>query len=150
MNREQAIANIGKTRGVMGLLDITSSGMFAQSEKLKALSETIANFDAIKGSNNDYYTRKRISFKENLNSSQKKFDNQGGVEAVATEEKLPLERIYDPGNPKADQEGFVYKPKMNFIKTVAAMSLGNKYFEANLNFYKAQQQMAQQVIDLGR
>lgn len=150
MNRDQQIAEIGKSRGVMGMMDISVSGMSAQSEKLRILAELVAKMDTVQGSQD--FTQPQVSFQENLDQSLLKYSDKtaGGVKATVVQEKIPLERVYDPTHPAADVNGYIYAPSISFSKTMTDWTLASKHFEANLNVYKIEQQMAQQLLDLGR
>jgi len=149
MSREQQIAEIGQTGGLMSLMDISVSGMAAQSEKMRVLSELVAQMDSIYEQGK--YQKSRVTFHEDLQQALGQYGQlQGGVSVERSAAPASMERIYDPGNPYADQDGFVYGSQVSFAKTVTDWMLANKHFEANLNLYKLEQQMAQQVLDLGR
>ena len=149
MYREEQITNIGKSRGVMGMMDISTSGMVAQSQRMLMLAKYAADVNSIhkKGQ----YQHNKVTFQENLARAQKGVEsNQGGVIARSSDNSLATERIYDPSNPVADSEGFIYRPKHSFSKLMTDWSIANKHFDANLNLYKVEQQMAQQILDMGR
>ncbi|MFC1478525.1 hypothetical protein ACFL57_03610 [Candidatus Margulisiibacteriota bacterium] len=148
MDRDQQIAEVGKTKGIMGMMDISVSGMEAQSEKMRVLAEMVAQMNTVRSV--DEYKQRRVTFQENLQRAQSMFETEGGVTAKVEETEIPLERRYDPNNPAADDAGFVYMPKMSFAGTISEWGLANKHFEANMSLYKVEQQMAQTILDIGK
>ncbi|MFH1428633.1 MAG: hypothetical protein ABIH39_02705 [Candidatus Margulisiibacteriota bacterium] len=148
MERDQRIAEVAETKGVMGMMDISVSGMTAQSEKMRVLAEMVAQMNTARSV--DEYKQKRVTFQENLLHAKSALETEGGVIAKVEERNIPLERRYDPANPAADNAGFVYLPKMSFAGTISEWSLANKHFEANMSMYKVEQQMAQTILDIGK
>jgi flagellar basal-body rod protein FlgC len=146
-SRESRIAEIGSTKGILGMLSISRSGMVAQSDRLRVLAEEVAQLNSV--SSQGTQTRREVTFEENLHPAQDQLI-QGGVTTKVADRPVKMERVYDPENPQADENGFVYTRPVSYAKTLTEWSMANKTFEANLNCYKTEQQMAQGVLDLGR
>ncbi|WP_296640931.1 flagellar basal body rod protein FlgC [Roseinatronobacter sp.] len=120
---------------------IASSGMDAQSRRLRHVAENIANADT------PGYRRKTIDF-----SSQ--FDRARGVTTVATGrvklDRGELPRIYDPGHALADGDGYYRGSTVNTMVEMADAREAGRSYEANLAMFDQARQMSQSLIDLLR
>ena len=58
------------------------------------------------------------------------------------------ELAMDPGNPAADEKGFVKLPNVNLILEMADMREANRAYEANLQVVKQSRDLISMTIDL--
>ena len=125
---------------------IAGSGMSANSARLRVTSENIANAQSTGATpGSDPYQRKTISFENVLD------DVAGGdvvrVADVGTDE-APFTVEHDPGNPAADEKGFVKLPNVNLVLEMADMREANRGYEANLQVVKQSRDLISMTIDL--
>ncbi|SFP65127.1 flagellar basal body rod protein FlgC [Tranquillimonas alkanivorans] len=128
------------------ILSVAASGMFAQGERLKVVSENVANAES-RGTTPgaDPYRRKTISFEEVM-------DRVTGTSMVTIGEigrdtsEFALE--YDPAHPAANEEGFVKVSNVNTILEMSNMREAARSYEANMNMFEAGRKMRSQMIDL--
>jgi len=128
------------------IFSIAASGMRAQSERLKIISENVANANSLGSNpNEDPYRRKTISFKEMV-------DRKTGASMVAIKgiggdtSKFPT--FYDPSNPAANDKGFVKNTNVNTLIEMANMREASRSYEANLNMFEASRRMRTQILNL--
>lgn len=129
-------------------MKISASGMRAQGERLKTISENLANADSMaKTPGGDPYRRKVISFKSEL-------DRATGVNLVRaqkpTQDRSDFELKYDPGHPAANSDGYVKMPNVKTVIEMADMREAQRTYEANLNAVDTAKQMISRTIDLLR
>ncbi|AYO81871.1 flagellar basal body rod protein FlgC [Methylobacterium brachiatum] len=127
---------------------IAASGMGAQSERMRVVSENIANAQSTgRTAGSDPYARKTITFRTAM-------DRATGTTAVTVrqigEDKAPFRVEYDPGNPAADANGTVKLPNVNMLIEMADMREANRSYEANLQMIKQARSMVSSLIDLLR
>ncbi len=120
-------------------LKIAASGMDAQSARLRVISENLANAQSTGSTPGaDPYQRKTVSFVSEL-------DRASGVTTVRVRDTgldgSPFKVELDPGNPAADEKGFVKLPNVDPLIEMADMREANRSYEANL-------QVARQVGEL--
>ncbi len=125
---------------------IAGSGMSANSARLRVTSENIANAQSTGATpGSDPYQRKTITFENVLD------DVAGGdvvrVADVGTDE-APFTVEHDPGNPAADEKGFVKLPNVNLVLEMADMREANRGYEANLQVVKQSRDLISMTIDL--
>ncbi len=130
------------------ILSIAASGMRAQGERLKIISENVANSSSI-GSTPDEepYRRKTISFEEMI-------DSDTGVSMVniadIKRDTSDFSKKYDPSHPAADEAGYVKGTNVNTLLEMANLREASRSYEANLNMFEAGRKMRMQMIDLIR
>jgi len=125
---------------------IAASGMRAQGERLKVVSENVANANSMGTTPGaDPYRRKTISFEEVM-------DRQSGISMVQVgdvgrdDTEFTLE--YDPAHPAANETGFVKRSNVNPIIEMSNMREASRSYEANMNMFEAGRMMRRQMIDL--
>jgi flagellar basal-body rod protein FlgC len=127
-------------------LNISATGMDAQTARLRVIAQNIANQDTTGSSPGaDPYRRKTISFESTL-------DRTAGVDTVrvknvgADGSDLPLR--YDPANPAANAQGYVKLPNVNSFMEVMDMREAERSYSANLSVMQATRSMLNKTIDL--
>jgi flagellar basal-body rod protein FlgC len=129
-------------------LKIGSSGLEAQSKRLRVVSENLANAQSTgKTPGADPYTRKTISFESEV-------DDAMGASLVKVagidRHHSPYRIEHNPGHPAADANGFVKLPNVDMLVEVADMREANRSYEANLQVIKQAREMIAMTIDLLR
>ncbi|SJZ81648.1 flagellar basal body rod protein FlgC [Consotaella salsifontis] len=133
---------------IISSLKIASSGLEAQSKRLRVVSENIANAESTgKTAGADPYQRKTVTFSQELDAvtgtSLVKIDRVGN-------DTTPYPVELDPGNPAANADGYVKMPNVNMLVEMADMREANRSYEANLQVIKQARQLINMTIDLLR
>lgn len=146
---------------VFNNLRISASGLSAERLRMDTISSNIANIDTTKDANGNPYRRKIAVFQENLNKqinnlnaedgSGQLGDNFEGVKAVGIiEDQSPLRKVYDPGNPEADKDGYVTKPNVNILNEMADMIAATRSYEANVTAINSEKSMFNKALEIGK
>lgn len=143
-------------------MDISASGMSAQRIRMDVAAENIANVDTTRTENGGPYQRKDVvlesygsgSFQQALRTAALSEGYQAqsaGVRVAAIVADTREEnRVYRPGHPDADAEGYVRYPNVDILKeTVDSMSATRSY-EANVTALNAIKAMAQKALEIGK
>ncbi|MCQ2740594.1 MAG: flagellar basal body rod protein FlgC [Alphaproteobacteria bacterium] len=126
--------------------DIAASGMKAQSERLKVISQNMANADSVSAEpGGQPYRRQVVSFKNYV-------DPETGVQRVKVDKIVkdmsPFEKKYDPHHPGADAQGYVSLPNVNPLIEMVDMKEAQRVYDANLNMLKTAREMNNSVLDI--
>lgn len=129
-------------------LQISGAGLRAQSERLRVVSENLANARSTgEASGDDPYQRKTITFESEFNRAYQA--NLVSVKGIGAD-KAPFTVEYDPGHPAADENGYVKMPNVNTLLELADMRETNRSYEANLKVMTQAREMVMRHIDLLR
>lgn len=129
-------------------MKVAASGMTAQSERLRIVSENLANAQSTgKLPGSDPYRRKTVTFTAELDRAS------GGSLVEVTDigrdrSAFPVE--FDPGNKAADATGYVKMPNVNVLVEMADMREANRGYEANLQVIKQARDLISMTIDMMR
>lgn len=114
-----------------------TSGLDAQSARLRHVSENVANADT------PGYRRKTAEFRAGTNG-----------EAVTLGrvmlDRSSLHDVYDPAHPLADETGSYQGSNVNMIVEMADAREAQRGYEANLKLFKQARDMSSQLLDLLR
>jgi flagellar basal-body rod protein FlgC len=110
---------------------------------MKAISSNVANARTSDAGNGEPYRRLEATFKTD--------DDLGGVEIdqIVTDMSEFL-KVLDPGNPMADQNGYVSMPNVNLPDEMINMNIATKMYQANIAVLKRYQQMLETTLELLR
>lgn len=126
--------------------DIAVSGMKAQAERLRLISENMANADSVSTEpGGEPYRRQVPVFKNYL-------DAANGAELVKVEKVVKDSRLLRKNTNRtirqADAEGYVSLPNVNPLIEMMDMKEAQRSYEANLNVMKTARDMNSKVLDL--
>ena len=129
-------------------LKVAATGLSAQSERLRVVSENMAN---VQSTGNfpgaDPYQRKTITFTAQL-------DRATGAHMVdisaISNDKTAFRTEFQPGHEAADEYGYVKMPNVNVLVEMADMREANRSYEANLQSIKQARELISMTIELMR
>ncbi|WP_321340799.1 flagellar basal body rod protein FlgC [Breoghania sp.] len=129
-------------------MKIAASGLQVQSQRMRVVSENIANAQSTgKTAGSDPYRRKTVTF-------ENEFDRAAQADLVRIKDvgtdKAAFRIEYEPGNPAADVDGYVKLPNVNLLVEMADMRETNRSYEANLKMMTQTRAMVMRTIDLLR
>ena len=129
-------------------LVIASSGMRAQSERMRVVAENIANANSVAlNPDGTPYRRKTITFTNEL-------DRELGVTLVKTErigrDQSPFQLRFEPGHPAANNDGYVEYPNVNSLIEMMDMREAQRSYQANLKVLETTRSLAGRTLDLLR
>lgn len=127
---------------------VAASGLGAQSERLRVVSENLANAHSTAGTpGGDPFQRKTITFGAELDRvSGGSFVQVQSIDLDRAE--FPME--YQPGHLAANEDGYVKLPNVNPIIEMADMTEANRSYEANLQVMRQARELITMTIDLLR
>lgn len=129
-------------------IKLAAAGMKAQGERMRVISENLANKDSVgKTPGDDPYRRKIVTFKNSL-------DREMNVRKVEvdkiTQDKSEFGMKFDPSHPAADNDGYVKIPNVNSLVELMDMKETQRSYQANLKTIEASKRMVAQTLDILR
>lgn len=130
---------------------ISGSGMAAERLRMEVIANNIANANSTRGPDGDPYRRQDVVFAEVLGTEIGGPKTLKGVEAVdVVEDQSEFPRVYQPGHPDADAEGYVRLPNVQLPIEMVNLLTASRSYEANLKAAQTFRQMNEQALTLLR
>ena len=130
-----------------GPVDIAVSGMRAQSTQMEVISSNIANARTLDDGQGQPYRRLQALFGTDNEDTH-------GIAGVTVyniaQDMSALERIFDPGNHRADEAGYITMPNVQLPVEMMNMSTATRAYQANAAILKRYQKMIETTLELLR
>ena len=147
--------------GFMDSLSISGSGMTAERLRMDVIADNLANVNTTRTPNGTPYRRQQVLFSSGTgNSFQDTLAGfSGGQTPSATRgvqvrgivpDQTPFKRVYQPGHPDADAQGYVSMPNVDTVTEMVDMMSASRAYEANVSAVQSIKGMAEKAIDIGR
>lgn len=152
---------------LFGALGISATGLAAERVRMDVASQNLANANSTNGPNGAY-RRQEVSLRT-AGGSGASFATTlanasggaqraaaggsvpGGVEvAGVVEDATPNRRVYDPGHPDADAQGYVEMPNVNPVVEMTDLISASRSYEANVTAMQTSKAMFSRIVDLLR
>jgi flagellar basal-body rod protein FlgC len=148
-----------------GALDISASGLSAERMRMDVTAENLANAQTTRTANGGPYRRKDVvlqtasgdGFAGALSAAAgsmpgaPRSQQAGGVQVVGiAEDQSAPRRIYDPGHPDADAQGYVSMPNVNPVTEMVDLISASRAYEANVTAMQTAKQMFTKTFDILR
>ncbi|MCP3427800.1 flagellar basal body rod protein FlgC [Opacimonas viscosa] len=138
---------------LFNVMNIAATGMSAEGMRLNTTASNIANANSVSSSAGETYRARYPVFAAEMqkalggNSGEK----GNGVKVLGVvESSKPLQIEYAPGNPMADENGYIYKPNVNIVEEMADMMSASKAYETNVQVADTTKRIFRRVLQLGQ
>ena len=126
---------------LVNAMKAASSGMHAQSLRLRLVGENIANADT------PGFQRKVVSFATDVDRAS---NLSRVVPDQITLDQTPVRETYEPGHPLADARGVVAFSNVNPLIEIADAREAHRSYRANLSIFDQARRMHASTLDLLR
>ncbi|QXM06154.1 flagellar basal body rod protein FlgC [Crassaminicella indica] len=139
-------------------INVSATGLTAERLRMDIISKNIANANTTRTSSGTPYRRQVPVFKQSSPNFAQTLENAkngqqigNGVEVVAIkEDKTPFKKVYDPGHPDADKDGYVKMPNVDIVTEMINMISSTRAYEANVTAMNAAKSMAMKALEIGK
>lgn len=136
---------------LFNIMDISGTGMAAETVRLNTTASNIANANSVSSSYNETYKARHPVFAAALDQASHDQTKGVGVNVLGiVESQKPLQVEYAPGNPMADENGYIYKPNVNIVEEMADMLSASKAYETNVQVADTTKRIFRRVLQLGQ
>jgi flagellar basal-body rod protein FlgC len=134
---------------LFNVFDIAGSGMSAQSVRLNTVSSNMANANNVSGNENDLYRAKNPVFATVMQDVNGNSAASGVRVASIEESKQEAIRRYEPDNPLANEQGYIYQTNVNTIEEMANMISASRSYQNNVEVMNTAKQLLLATLKLG-
>jgi len=137
------------------VFDIAGSGLSAQSVRLNTVASNLANADSVSGDPNAVYKARHPVFEavKAAMSTNTGTDSKSGaavrVTGIVENEAAPSAR-YEPGNPLANAEGYVFAPNVNVVEEMVDMISASRAYQNNVEVLNTSKELLLATLRLGQ
>ena len=133
-------------------LSVTASGLTAQRVRLQTVASNMANARTTRTEDGGPYKKKMPVFQAEADPFGSMLDqaiSRVSVSEIA-ESDAPTVRVFDPGHPDADGNGYVEYPNVNVLEEMVDMMMTARTYEANTSVVEVTRSMATNALEMGR
>jgi flagellar basal-body rod protein FlgC len=134
--------------GLMKVFHTGESALAANRFWLELVANNMANAQTTRTPEGGPYRRKLPVFSQILDAAM---GMANGVQITGiVPDEAPLQRVYKPGHPDADDKGFVLMPNVNIVSEMVDMIGIQRSYDANVTMLSAVKNMANKSMEIGR
>lgn len=122
-------------------LHTSASGLAAERTRVNTTASNLANAETTRGVDGQPYRRKDPVFEATL---------EGVRVSEIREDQSPGKKVYSPGHPDADPDGFVTFPNVNPIHEVVNLISAQKSYDANATAVDTLKGMAARALEIAK
>jgi flagellar basal-body rod protein FlgC len=133
------------------VFDIAGSGLSAQSVRLNTVASNLANADSVSGDPKTVYKARHPVFeavKASLAAQPQDGNAAVRVRGIMESNAAPTAR-YEPGNPLANADGYVYSPNVNVVEEMVDMISASRAYQNNVEVMNTSKELMLATLKLG-
>lgn len=138
-------------------LKVSASGLSAQRTRLDIATSNLANAESTRGPDGLPYKRRdpmleAVPFEDTLGAAMGAGPEGATGVAVAqvVEDQQAPRKVYLPGHPDADPQGFVSLPNVDPVHEVVNVLGASRSYEANATAFETTKALAQRALEIMR
>ena len=135
------------------IFGIAGTALNAQTVRMNTTASNLANANSVAGSEQEAFRARRPLFKALLSEEMTHAGAQfvGGVKIDrVVNDPTPIRKIWEPGNPLADKDGFVYHSNVNEMSEMVDMMVASRSYQNNVEVVNTTRQLLMRTLDITR
>jgi len=134
------------------IFQIAGSALTAQSQRMNVSASNLANANSVTGPDGEPYRAREVVFElAPVAGAAGSAADIGGVRvAQVVENDAPLRMQYDPGNPFADERGYVRLPNVDVVAETVNMISASRSYQANVEVINTAKSLMQRTLSIGQ
>jgi flagellar basal-body rod protein FlgC len=144
--------------GMFDAIDISASGLTAERLRMDVTAENLANAQTTRTPEGGAYRRKTVvlqqgsaGFAGELAGAIGGSGAPAGVEVAAiVADNTPLRKVYDPGHPDANANGYVTMPNVNPVTEMVDLIDASRAYQADVTALQTTKTAFTKTIELLR
>jgi flagellar basal-body rod protein FlgC len=135
---------------LFNVFDVAGSGMNAQSVRLNVTASNLANAGSTSGDPEKVYRARQPVF----SSFGDALNNENGISGVrldgVIESDKPLNVLFQPDHPEADENGNVFVSNVNTVEEMVNMMSASRSYQNGVELINTTKDLLLQTLSLGR
>ena len=130
------------------IFNIAGSGMAAQTVRLNTVASNLANANSVSGDPAQVYRARHPVFQAVRAGGTDQAGAAVEVLGITESQAAPLAR-YEPGNPLADANGYVYSPNVSVVEEMVDMISAARSYQSNVEVINTSKELLMATLRLG-
>lgn len=127
---------------------ISGSALMAQTQRMNVSASNLANADSITSTSGKAYQAKQVIFQVDNNGEQ---NSIAGVKvAQVIEDPSPMNLVYEPHHPLADEKGYIQKPNVDVVAEMVNTISASRSYQANVEVINTSKSLMLKTLTLGQ
>lgn len=127
---------------------ISGSALMAQTQRMNVSASNLANADSITSTSGKAYQAKQVIFQVDNNGEQ---NSIAGVKVVQViEDPSPMNLVYEPHHPLADEKGYIQKPNVDVVAEMVNTISASRSYQANVEVINTAKSLMLKTLTLGQ
>jgi flagellar basal-body rod protein FlgC len=138
---------------LFNVFNVSGSALNAETIRLNTTASNLANAESVSGDSSKIYRARHPVFQAMMNTSDAGFGGQdsAGVRVLGVvESQAPALMRYQPDNPLANKDGYVFTSNVNSIEEMTNMISANRSFATNIEAINTARDLLLKTISMGR
>ncbi|WP_079434075.1 flagellar basal body rod protein FlgC [Zoogloea sp. LCSB751] len=132
------------------IAQIAGAAMTAQSLRLNTVASNLANAQTAAASEDKTYHARKPVFATLYQGGMDGQPASAGVRVLdVVQSSEPVRKVYEPGNPQANEDGMVFYPNVNSVAEMTDMMEASRAFETNVEVLGRVKGMQQALLRMG-
>jgi len=138
---------------LFNVFNVSGSALNAETVRLNTTASNMANAESVNGDPSKVYRARQPVFQTMMDESGLDTDgddSSAGVRVLGVIESTtpPIER-YEPNNPQANKDGYIYMSNVNSIEEMTNMISANRAFATNIDAINTARDLLLKTISMG-
>ena len=132
------------------LMSIAGTGMSAQLVRMNTTASNLANAGVVAGTDQGAFRAKRPVFQSLLDNAmlgKESFEGGVRVDSIIDDPK-PVKQVFEPNNPLADEDGYVFASNVNEIEELIEMMDASRAYQNNVEVISTAKQLMSRTLDV--
>jgi flagellar basal-body rod protein FlgC len=133
------------------IFEIAGTALTAQTIRMNTTASNLANAGSVSPNEAEAYRSKRPVFRALVDQADLNagFNVLGGVKVKQIVDTTdPVRKVHDPGNPEANEEGFIYLSNVNEVTEMVEMVAASRSFQNNVEVVTTARQLMMRTLDI--
>lgn len=136
---------------INNIFGIAGTALNAQLTRMNATASNLANAGTTAATEDEAFRAKRAVFRALLDPSLTHAGARyvGGVKVERiVDDPTPNIKVFDPGNPLANEDGYVFKSNVNEVAEMVEMMAAARSYQNNVEVVSTARELMLRTIDL--
>ena len=135
------------------IFSIAGTALSAQTIRMNTTASNLANAGSVSPTEAEAYRAKRPVFRALVDQADLNagFNTLGGVKVKEVVDSTePVRKVHDPGNPEANDEGFVFLSNVNEVTEMVETVAASRSFQNNVEVVTTARQLMMRTLDISK